>query len=84
MTGARLLRLALAALAALLALALAALVALILPSADNGPYMTPFAILLVALCTALILLGYAGGWRDGPDAPPADRPGDGSAGEPER
>ena len=84
MTGARLLRLTLAALAALLALTLAALVALILPSTDNGPYMTPFAIVLVALCTSLILLGYAGGPRENPAAPPVQQPEGDPTGEPER
>jgi hypothetical protein len=69
MTGARVLRVALRGLAVAIALALAALVAVIAPSPDNGPYMTPFAITLVALATVLILLGYAGGLTDSPAAP---------------
>ena len=84
MTGARLLRLALAALAALLALALAALVVLILPSVDNGPYMTPFAIVLVGLCTTLILLGYARGAGDELAASAGQRSEGEQAGEGER
>lgn len=60
-------------LALVLALALAVLVALIVPSHDNGPFMTAFAVTLVALITALVLLGYIGGRRvapDPPDSPP--------------
>lgn len=47
----------------LLAVALVVLVAMIVPSPDNGPYMTPFALLVVALITALVLLGFSGGLR---------------------
>ena len=42
-----------------MALALIGLVILIVPSADNGPYMTPFAFALLALLTALVLLAHA-------------------------
>ncbi|MCC6630341.1 MAG: hypothetical protein IT340_23410 [Chloroflexi bacterium] len=56
-------------LALVLALVLAALVALIVPSHDNSPFMTAFAVTLVALITALVLLGYAGGWRAAPGPP---------------
>jgi hypothetical protein len=68
MRGVRVLRWVLGVLAVALALALAALVAMIVPSADNGPYMTPFALLVVALATTLVLLGYVTGLRD--DRPP--------------
>jgi hypothetical protein len=53
----RLLRLA----ALLLTAALIGLIALIVPSADNGPYMTPFAILVEGLITVLVLIGFVGG-----------------------
>lgn len=79
MTGVRRLLWALRALALLLALALAALVWLTVPSADNGPFMTPLAVTLVAFVTVLVLLGYAGGLRDGRAAaatPSPEAPGD--------
>jgi len=66
MRGGRVLRWVLGVLAVALALGLAALVVVIVPSADNGPYMTPFALLVVALATTLVLLGYAVGLRDDP------------------
>jgi hypothetical protein len=43
-----------------LTLALAALVALIAGSADNSPYMTPFAAGVIGLASVLVLLGYVG------------------------
>jgi hypothetical protein len=68
-------------LAVALTLALAALVALIVPSRDNGPAMPALVVILTALVTVLVLLGYAGGLRAAPDPPaaptdpPAERPG---------
>lgn len=72
MVSARVVRAVLRLLAAGLTLALAALVALIAPSADNGPFMTPFALVLIALVTVLVLLGYAGELDDA-GATPAPR-----------
>jgi peptidoglycan/LPS O-acetylase OafA/YrhL len=75
MSGVRVVRVVLRLLAAGLTLALAALIALIVPSADNGPFMTPFALVLVALATVLVLLGYASGLGDAPAAPaPREEP----------
>jgi uncharacterized membrane protein len=76
MSPVRILILTLRLLSVALVIALAGLIALIVPSPDNGPYMTPFAVLLVGLVSALVLLGYAGGLRDAPDQPPAEPPSD--------
>lgn len=48
-------------LALLLLLGLLAIIWLIIRSNDNGPLMTPFALVVIALLTALVLTGFTGG-----------------------